>query len=102
MKKRLAAVMCLLAALFCGGCRKQPSIPAGTVGGKVASNGQLIASAQTQEEAEQIAALYGIELVDFEAPLALYRTDADPEEMIRKGAEMGWPRLEINHVVELF
>ncbi len=102
MKKRLAAVLCLLAAFVCGGCRKSTSIPAGTGGGTAASNGQLMASAQTQEEAEQIASLYGIELVEFAAPLALYRTEEDPEEVIRRGAEMGWPRLEINHVVELF
>ena len=102
MKKRLAAMVCLLAALFCSGCRKQASVPAETGSGKVASNGQLIASAQTREEAEQIASLYGIELVDFAAPLALYRTVEDPGELIRRGAEMGWPKLEINHVVELF
>ncbi len=102
MKKRLAAMVCLLAALFCSGCREQADLPAGTGGGRVSSNGQLIASAQTREEAEQIGALYGIELVDFAAPLALYRTEEDPAELIRKGAEMGWPKLEINHVVELF
>lgn len=102
MKKRMAAVMCLLAALFCGGCRERASIPAGTAGGAVASDGQLIASAQTREEAEQIAALYGIALVDFQAPLALYRTEEDPDEVIRRGEQMGWPRLEKNHVVSLF
>lgn len=102
MKKRLAAMVCLLAAFVCCGCRKQTSVPAGTGSGKVSSDGQLMASAQTREEAEQIGTLYGIELVEFASPLALYRTEEDPNDVIRRGTENGWPKLEINHVVTLF
>lgn len=117
-KRIAAAVLCALAAMGLTGCRdKTPSavIPLDTTRTTApadnaretapretpAQSGQLTASAQTREEAEQIAELYGIELVDFAAPSALYATQEDPEAVIQRGIDNGWPLLEINHIKEL-
>ena len=104
MKRWLSAVLVILCAVLpFSGCGKQDgiSLPAKS-GGTVASDGQLIASVQTREEAERIGELYGIELVDFSAPAALYRTEEDPDTVIKRGMDNGWPQLEKNYEIEAF
>lgn len=104
MKRWLSAVLVVLcAALSFSGCRRQAAISLSEKSeGKVASDGQLIASVETREEAEQIAELYGIELVDFSAPAALYRTEENPDTVIKRGMDNGWPKLEKNYEIEAF
>ena len=58
----------------------------------------LFALVETQDEAEKIAADYGIELVDFASGVASYYTDKDPAELIKWGEEQGFPPLEINYM----
>lgn len=64
--------------------------------------GQLKGPAETREDAEETAALYGIELVDFQNGLALYYTEEDPKEVIRRGEENGWPQLSLNRTAQLY
>ena len=68
----------------------------------VGEDAQLLCMTQTQEEAQEIAALYGIELVAWYDGLATFRTDEDPREVIRRGEAQGWQTLELNHTVELY
>lgn len=58
----------------------------------------LFVLVETQDEAEKIAADYGIELVDFASGVASYYTDKDPAELIKWGEEQGFPPLEINYM----
>lgn len=104
MKRWLSAVLVVVcAALFFSGCRRQDVISqSAKSGGKVASEGQLIASVETRKEAEKLSELYGIELVDFSAPAALYRTEEDPDAVIKRGMDNGWPKLEKNYEIDGF
>lgn len=118
-------LLCLLAAAAFGGCRK--SVPAQTVPVTPApvettpietgtvpptqpshgetepvTGGQLIATVETREEAEELAELYGIELVRYAYKIAEYHTEEDPGVVIRRGIDNGWPRLERNGIMKAF
>lgn len=58
----------------------------------------LICSAESQEEAEQIARQYGIRLVEFSYGVASFYTEEDPAEVIRHGLEQGWTELSLNQI----
>lgn len=64
--------------------------------------GQLITLAESLEEAEQIAALYGIELLSFSDGVALFFTQEDTIEVIERGKANGWPELSENRIVYAF
>ena len=68
----------------------------------VSQEGQLMAMAQSLEEAQTLAELYGIELVDFSYQIALFRTQENPREVIRRGQQNGWPELSINYTAQAF
>lgn len=118
MSRYLAVgLLLLLAAGTFAGCRKHTpregaqTVPAGTLGQETSAQtlpcavdpqGQLMASAQTQEEAQSIADLYGITLVDWGYGVARFYTDEDPQLVIRRGQENGWPELCLNRTVRAF
>lgn len=58
----------------------------------------LMASVKSEEEAQEIAEQYGVELIAFENGIALYHTEEDPFEVIARGQENGYPQLSINFV----
>lgn len=58
----------------------------------------LISRASSREEAQEVAQLYGITLLDFSHGAALYHTEEDPREVIRRGRENGWPELTLNYI----
>ena len=104
MKKKIAAAL-LLAAAFLPGCAKQiqaAPLPKDTSAPvEIAEGAELFAAAETREEAEEIAALYGVELVDFSYGVATFHTQEDPGEVIRRGEGKDWPTLEVNTVTHL-
>ncbi len=57
---------------------------------------ELFTLVETEEEALELAELYGIELVRFSYGVASFHTDEDPAEVVRRGEENGWPPIEIN------
>lgn len=63
---------------------------------------ELIALADTLEEAERIAELYGIELSTYAYGVATYTTDKDVQELFDLGDEMGYPALSPNHKLDLY
>ncbi len=63
---------------------------------------ELLASADTEEEARELAELYGIELVSFEYRVAVFHTEEDPFDVIQRGKDNDWPPLEINHIRRMF
>lgn len=71
------------------------------VAGEPAAGQELMCLADSREEAQRIADLYEIELVSWEEHVAVFHTEEDPNEVIRRGEANDWPRLDINHVIVL-
>lgn len=65
-------------------------------------NGQLLYLTDSPGEAAEIAELYGIALIRHHDGLAVYRTDEDPREVIRRGIANGWPELSLNQSLYLY
>ena len=63
---------------------------------------ELTALADNQEEAEEIAELYGIELSSYSYGVATYTTDKKPQELIELGIENEYPALIQNYEQELY
>ncbi len=63
---------------------------------------ELVALADDDEQAQEIATLYQIELVSFSDGVAIYTTDQDPNELIALGKENGYPLLTVNHTLQLY
>lgn len=63
---------------------------------------ELVALADDDEQAQEIATLYQIELVSFSDGVAVYTTDQDPNELIALGKENGYPLLTVNHTLQLY
>ena len=59
---------------------------------------ELLALVDGPEQAQQIAELYGIELVEYSDGLARYYTEEDLAQLIRLGEEKGWPKLHYNNI----
>ena len=103
-----AAILILCAA--CSGGNPPPSAPSNTpsLSGTQTEHTEhptegeeLLALTDTREEAEAIAAQYGIELVSWEQKVAVFHTDQDPYTVIEEGKRNDWPPLEINAVISL-
>lgn len=60
--------------------------------------GELICIAESQQEAEEIAALYGITLYNWSGHVAVFVTEEDLGAVIARGEENGWKPLERNYV----
>lgn len=113
-------LLLLLAAMAFAGCRKNveaDTIPSQTTPPQVtlpetwtpqptldavSPHAQLICAAQSQEEAQSIADLYGIALVDWGYGVASFYTEEDPREVIRRGQEKGWAELSLNRIQKAF
>ena len=99
----------VLLAVLCA-CRREvplasspsPTASTGETGSLINEEAQLIASAATPEEAQEIADLYGITLVEHKRSFALYRTEEDPKAVIQRGRDNGWPELNLNYIMKPF
>lgn len=79
----------------------QETPPQQTKAGQIpsyADGRELIASVKSQEEAQELAELYGIELVKFQSGVASFHTEENPVNVIARGEANDWPRLELNHL----
>lgn len=81
--------------------RPSSEIPASNTFERVAEGKELLCTVESREQAEEVASLYGIELVDFSYSVAVFHTEEDPFEVIRRGEENDWPPLEVNRVITL-
>ncbi len=63
---------------------------------------ELIALANSEEEARQIAALYGITFKSYSYGVAVFTTNADPQALIQMGIDKGYPLLSLNDEMYLF
>ncbi len=101
MKNKILILLCVLLLCSCGGPVAKPESVPLSEQMEVAEGAELFCMVDTQQEAEEIAAQYGIELVRFEAGVATFHTEGDWSEVIREGEEQGWPTLSPNHLMEL-
>ncbi len=62
---------------------------------------ELLCLCDSQEEAESIAEMYGIELVEFSYGVATFHAEK-PREVIAMGKEKGYPLLEINGMMQTY
>lgn len=62
---------------------------------------EMIALADTEEKANEIATLYEMELKRFENGVAVYVTKENPADVIKRGEENGWPTVSVNTIIEL-
>jgi hypothetical protein len=69
--------------------------------GEISDTEPLTAMVDSEDEAKEIAGLYGITLVSYEYGIATFYTEEDPEQVIQRGIENGYPELEINYTVDL-
>ena len=95
MKKRMV-LLCLIPALLMNlfGCKKpEPMAPAST---PYSQEEPLMATVSSREEAEELAALYGITLVKCGTRIATFYTEEDPGDVIARGKANGWPELTLN------
>jgi len=76
--------------------------PDAVVSGSIYPEAQLLGVAESREEAESLAELYGITLVNFNYRFASFYTEEDPYEVIRRGEENGWPPLSLNRTLNLY
>ncbi len=101
MRKYLIFAVCICSLLGFSGCAKTESIETGQ-GQEAVEGMELICLADEKEQAEDIADKYGIELVRFENGVASFHTDEDPQKVIDRGKEKGWPELSINGHNQLY
>lgn len=99
---RKIVLLLLFLMLFCG-CRGAADLPAQGADqkGEVAPGQELTCLVNTQQDALAIARQYGIELVGFEAGVAVFHTEDDWSQIIEQGRKAGWPELSPNYVMEL-
>ena len=83
----LLGILMILSAVGCG-----------TPSREELEKGNVIATADSEAQAEEIARLYGMELINWSGHVALYYAETDIAELQRIGAEKGWPPVEENGV----
>lgn len=64
--------------------------------GEIVPGEPLLTMADSREEAEALAQQYGIELVAYESGVATFFTEEDPNAVIQRGIQNGWPELSLN------
>lgn len=95
MMRRFRKLMILpVLLLMLSGCGRK-TVPLETLPSEN-SGGQLVCMTETEEEARQIAELYGIEFLSFRYGVAVFVTEEDPRDVIRRGKEQGWPELALD------
>lgn len=62
---------------------------------------ELLCLCDTEEEAKEIADMYGIELVQFSYGVATFHAE-NPRDVIALGQEKGYPALELNGMMHIY
>lgn len=56
----------------------------------------MVALAESEEEAKQIAELYGIKYIDYAYGVATFETSENPQEVIKRGEKNHYPSISVN------
>lgn len=109
-KVRIMGILCLLILVAGGvliyqyGGKTKLSVPISELTAEYSSNpkepgkesSQLISNAGSQEEAEEIASMYQVTLLEYTDGMALYETQEPPLDVIRRGEQEGYPQMWVN------
>ncbi len=68
---------------------------------EISKDEPLMCIAESQEEAEEIAGLYGITLVRYENKVARFFTEENLDAVIQRGRENGWVQLSYNRIANI-
>ena len=102
MKKLLITILAAVTAILPGCAGQTAEMPAETAPAEAeyAEGAELLCMAEDEAEAMRIAELYGIELADWngDAHIAVFHTEENPYEVIKRGKEQGFPTIEINYI----
>jgi len=97
MKKYVFAAAALLCLSLLCSCGKGGGELQSSVGGNYVE-GELICLCDTENDAREVAELYGIELKSFGDGVAVFTTDEPLDDVIARGKEKGWPELSYNNI----
>lgn len=99
MKKRIACLFLILATLLSAcGLKKGDPVQLPDAQPAYDQEAPLLAAVESQEEAEELAELYGITLLSVDYGIATFYTEEDPYEVIQRGEKNGWTPLDINEI----
>ena len=98
----IGMVVAIFAAFLVGCGRKPQEKEAELMLPEYAEGQELLCLASSEEEAQKIADLYGIELVSFVQGVATFHTEENPMDVINRGTENGYPPLELNAISKIF
>ena len=62
---------------------------------------ELIGLFESEQEAKNVADLYGITFVSFDTGVAVFSTDENPYDVIERGQENGYPPLATNQIYHI-
>ena len=97
-------VAVLLITVLLTGCIKQkpaPVLPNPDETVSYSEGRELMCITESEDKAKEIAAIYGIELVEYRNELAVFHTEEDPKAVIKRGVENGWLELEGNIMISI-
>lgn len=103
-RKILIGAVVMISLMNILGCRKEiPDYNAGSGSEtQYAAGRELMCLADSREKAEEVAAQYGIELVDYKEGVATFHTDEDPYKIIELGKKNGYQELAVNNTSQTF
>lgn len=103
-KKILGTFLVCMSILFigCGFFRSKKEAESTPLQGEEGVVVSLFALADSREEAEEIAALYEITLIDYSEGVATFETGKDAQALIEWGKEKDYPVIEINHKMQAY
>ena len=91
--KRTVTVLGILALLSaCSSSTTEPD----NLNGNVVEGRELCCTCESEEKADEIAELYGIELVEWKKGVAVFHSEEDPVSVIQYGKDHDLPLLELN------
>lgn len=70
----------------------------------LANNGinELLTEVESEKQAQEIAQMYGITLKSVTDDLAVFETEEEPQDVIKRGQENGWKQLYPNTVYHAY
>ncbi len=97
-----AVLLALLMLTGCGRSARTGREHAAPREASYAEGRELFCTVESREEAEEIAELYGIELVSFSYRVATFHTEEDPGAVVQRGRDNGWKALSVNTSKKMF
>ena len=63
---------------------------------------KLMSEAESKQNAKEIADVYDITFISYSDGIATYYTEEDPDVVIQRGKDRGYPLLVVDHEMKMF